>query len=132
MPKRPLNETPQSFPAPGEKLRIPLTSIDKTEDFQLDIRRSRLDLSQITYQARGRQIVVLLRLDINGPPHRNPDDEIVPCPHLHIYQEGYGDKWAYPLAQDKFADTTNLYQTLMDFLTECNVIEQPIIQGGLF
>ncbi|HEY7442131.1 MAG TPA: hypothetical protein VH701_06920 [Vicinamibacterales bacterium] len=26
-----------------------------------------------------------------GAPHRNPDDEEIPCPHLHLYREGYGD-----------------------------------------
>lgn len=132
MPKRSVDGNPHVFPAPGEKMRISLTSVDRTEDFQLDVRRSRIDLAQITYQARARQVVVLVRLDVDGPPHRNPDGEIIPCPHLHIYQEGYGDKWAHPIPEDRFSNVANPYQTLTDFMVHCNVVELPIIQGGLF
>jgi hypothetical protein len=83
------------FPIPGEQLAMPLMSFDKRETFMLDITRSQIKLTKVTYQNPARQ-VILLRLDLNGPPHRNPDDTEIPCPHLHIYREGYGDKWAVP------------------------------------
>jgi len=63
--------------------------------------------------------------------HRNPDNTEVACPHLHVYREGYGDKWAMPL-DDLFADTTDLMNLLEDFMRYCNIIEPPIIQRGLF
>jgi len=65
-----------------------------------------MDFSRITYQNRGRAVVVLLRLDLKGSPLRNPNDEVIPCPHLHIYREGFGDKWAYPLAEGNSAAST--------------------------
>jgi hypothetical protein len=37
-----------------------------------------------------------MRLDLDGPPHRNPDDQEIPCPHLHIYRAGYGDSGPSP------------------------------------
>jgi hypothetical protein len=37
-------------------------------------------------------MVVLVRLDLGGAPHRNPFDEEIGVPHLHLYREGFGDK----------------------------------------
>jgi hypothetical protein len=132
MPKRPAKGDTVQFPSIGGKLVIPLQSVDKTEDFILDVNRSRINIAKITHQNRAHIVVVLLRLDINGSPHRNPDDETVPCPHLHIYREGYGDKWAFPLKTEQFGDTSDMVQTLTDFLNVCNVVELPPIQVGLF
>jgi hypothetical protein len=132
MQKRVSDADVRQFPPPGDKLVIPLESIDKSEDFFLDVSRGRIDLSKVTYQNRARQIIVLMRLDLSGPPHRNPDGEQIMCPHLHTYREGFGDKWAEPVPLDKFSNLANLHQTLTDFLNECNVLEHPTIQAGLF
>jgi hypothetical protein len=132
MAKRRADDEERKFPAPGDRLTIPLVSVDKREDFLLDVTRSQINISKITHQNRARQVIILMRLDVDGPPHRNPDGELIPCPHLHIYREGYGDKWAYALPPGKFEHLSNLNQTFDDFLTECNVIEAPRIQGGLF
>ena len=72
MPKRPSSGLINIFPSPGDRLFIELESLDKTEDFLLDVTRARIDLLKITYQERARQSVVLLRLDVHGAPHRNP------------------------------------------------------------
>jgi len=37
MPKRPSDDKVQQFPAPGERLLIPLVSLDRSEDFLLDV-----------------------------------------------------------------------------------------------
>ncbi|MDP9314470.1 MAG: hypothetical protein M3R24_26930 [Chloroflexota bacterium] len=120
------------FPSPGGLLVIPLISADKRENFFLDIRRSQVNLSKITYQNRARQVVVLVRLDVAGPPHRNPDSVELPCPHIHLYREGYGDKWAYPIPVDKFANTADMWQTLHDFYSYCNITKLPLVERGLF
>lgn len=75
---------------------MPLQSLDKREHFLLDLSRGRIDLQKVKMQNRGRQVVVLVRLYLEGALHRNPDDTEVPAPHLHVYREGYGDKWAVP------------------------------------
>ncbi|MDZ4798679.1 MAG: DUF1829 domain-containing protein [Bryobacteraceae bacterium] len=73
---------------PGARMSIPLASADKREICLLDVSRFQIKISKATYQNRARQTLILMRLDIDGPPHRNPDGEEIPCPHLHIYKEG--------------------------------------------
>ena len=99
-------------------------SLDNREDFLLDITRSQINVAKIAHQNRARHVVILMRLDIQGAPHRNPDAEVIPCPHLHIYREDFGDKWAFRLPAGKFRHLGDLYQTVEDFMTECNVIER--------
>ncbi len=98
----------------------------------LDINRGRINLDKVTYQNRARQVFPLVRLDLNGPPHRNPDGEEVACPHLHLYQEGFMDKWAFPVPTRSFRSLADLWQTLRDFMRYCNIVESPNIQRGLF
>ena len=131
MQKRTADGHAKMFPVPGGKLVLELESVDRTEDFLLDVTRSRIEFSRISYQNRGRSVIVLKRLDLNGPPHRNPDDKTVPCPHLHVYREGFGDKWAEAVPSGRFTDLNNLSQTLSEFMTECNVVEPPTVNPGL-
>jgi hypothetical protein len=126
------DEKEYEFPIPGEKLVIPLTSKDKRENFILDVSRGRIDLGKVTYQNRGRQVVVLVRLDVGGAPHRNPDFEEVACPHLHVYREGYGAKWAIPAPVDKFPNTGDIFQTLFHFMQHCNITTTPNVRKLLF
>ena len=86
MEKRRADDKDWIFPAPGDRFSIPLTSLDKRENFMLDVTRAQIKLTKATYQNRAQQVIVLMRLDIDGPPHRNPDGEEIPCPHLHIYR----------------------------------------------
>lgn len=119
-------------PGPGGAISIPLSSIDRKENFLLDISQSQINLSRGKYQNRGRKVVVLVRLDFGGPPHRNPDGEEITCPHIHIYREGYADKWAYPLSPDVFADINNPSMIYDDFIKYCNITLPPKIQRGLW
>lgn len=59
------------FPSPGERIAIPLTSLDKRENFMLDVTRAQIKLTKATYQNRARSAIILLRLDLDGPPHTN-------------------------------------------------------------
>lgn len=98
----------------------------------LDLRRGRIDLAKATYQNRGRHVVVLVRLDFGGAPHRNPDGTEIGSPHLHLYREGFGDKWAIPVPSGPFGDLSDPWRTLMDFMQYCNIVEVPTIRRGLF
>lgn len=73
-----------------------------------------------------------MRLDLGGAPHRNPDDEEIMSPHLHICREGFGDKWAIAVPDDAFRDLTDIWATLEDFLRFCNITQPPRIEPGLF
>lgn len=120
------------FPEPGGRLAIALTSLDKRENFVLDITRAQIKLTKATYQNRARQAIILMRLDIDGPPHRNPDDQEIPCPHLHIYRQGYGDKWAIPAPVDRYPNVQDLFSTFEAFMRHCNIKDVPPIPKGLF
>jgi hypothetical protein len=132
MEKRAADETEWFFPDPGGRLAIPLTSLDKRESFMLDVTRAQIKLTKATYQNRARAAIILMRLDLDGPPHRNPDGEEIPCPHLHIYREGYGDKWAILAPVDRYTNTLDLFFTFEAFMQHCNITEPPKIQKGLF
>lgn len=73
--KHRLDATEWDYPDLGGAISIPLVSTDRREQFLLDLRRGRIDLARGTYQNRGRQVIVLVRLDFGGAPHRNPDGE---------------------------------------------------------
>jgi hypothetical protein len=92
-----IDPTPYQFPIKGQTLRIPLRSKLGNEEFSLDLYRGMIAMGKHMFQTRARKTVILARLDLGGPPHRNPDGEEIDCPHLHLYREGYDDKWAYPL-----------------------------------
>src|SRR5580693_6557569 len=102
MEKRRANHDRSDFPMRGQSLTLPRLSADKREEFLLDLSRARIDLQKVKMQNRGRQVVVLVRLDLGGAPHRNPDDEEILAPHMHLYREGFGDKWAIPLPAHRF------------------------------
>lgn len=98
----------------------------------LDVTRAQIKLTKATYQDRARQVIILMRLDLDGPPHRNPDGTEIPCPHLHRYREGYGDKWADPAPVGRYTDTFDLFSTFEAFMQHCNITDPPNIQKGLF
>ena len=129
MAKLRTERTAQPFPQPGERREFQLSSRDGREDFILGISRSgRIDVAKMTYQIRYRTVVTLARLDIGGSLHRNPDRESVPCPHIHLYREGYAEKWAWPAA-DRLGelpdDSIQIYPKFCEF---CAIIEPPTLQ----
>ena len=130
--KHRVNDDRHDFPLAGGSLIVPLQSPDKREQFLLDINRNRIDLCKGTYQNRARQVVVLIRLDFGGAPHRNPDGEEIHGPHLHVYKHGFGAKWATPAPIDKFPKTSDIWQALADFMRYCNITQPPHIDRGLF
>lgn len=131
MPKRIEQRTRLDFPNPGEKAWWQATSLDGRERFLFDVNRGRLRLIKCTYQERYRMTEILVRVDLGGPPHRNPDGVVVPCPHIHVYREGFADKWAEPLPDEQFRDSSDLVTTFHDFLQFCKVQEVPEIQASL-
>ncbi|HWU16155.1 MAG TPA: hypothetical protein VN155_00595 [Devosia sp.] len=120
-----------AFPATGEHLTLKLVTADEREFFNVDINRRSIALNKCTFNGRARSAVILARLDLNGAPHRNPDGEELPCPHLHLYREGYADKWAFPVPPGAFSDLSDLRTTCSDFLAYFNVTRPPVIQKDL-
>lgn len=119
------------FPTPGERAVWQAASVDGREKFVMDVNRGRLRLIKCTYQERYRLTEILVRVDVGGPPHRNPDGVVMDCPHIHVYREGFADKWAEPLPQGRFGEPTDLVRTFRDFLGFCNLQHIPEIQASL-
>ena len=120
-----------TFPRPGQSIAIGLKSADGREHFLLDIYKGRIRLKKVSMQTRVRQAVVLIRLDVAGAPHRNPDDTRIACPHLHLYREGFGDKWAFPVPSARFPCLDDEWRTLKHFMRYCNVVRPPRIHRSL-
>lgn len=120
-----------NYPSAGEKLNFEVKSIDDSESFIIDVSVSRMTLNKVTHQERYRKTIPLVRIDINGPQHINPDGKRVSGNHIHLYREGYGDAFAIELP-DNFDKSSN-YKALMSFLRYCNVLEpSKIVTRGLF
>lgn len=132
MDKYRINDKEHRFSVPGRKLIIALASDDGRESFFLDLYRGRRRAYKISLQNRARQTVPLRRLDLQGAKHTNPDGQIVPAPHLHIYREGFRDKWAEPAPPGIFSNLDDVWTTLHDFMQYCNISKLPIIQRDLF
>jgi hypothetical protein len=108
-----------------------LVGEDKRELFLLDVWRGTIRLSKLKLQTRGRKIIVLVRLDIDGAPHDNPDGTKIRGNHIHLYREGFEDKWAYPINTAEFTDPTNILGTFRDFCRFCNITDGPPLQERL-
>lgn len=130
--KHRMDEVVYSYPGPGVELRIPLVSADRREEFILDIRRHRIELVHGgKYQTRARVSEPIARICF-AKPHRNPDGEHVPSEHLHVYREGFGLQWAYPLDGAQFGEPADRWRLLIDFMRHVHITREPIIQPDAF
>lgn len=117
------NQSTFIFPDYGEKEIIEAYSLDKRKKFLIDITpgKSKRRKYKMSYQERYKKDIILLRLDLNGPPHTNPDGTLVSGNHLHIIKEGYDDKFAIEVPDNLIAKDNNV-QTLINFLEYCKII----------
>lgn len=119
------------LPNNGESNVFQLKSTSTSDEFLLDVdRRGRIELSKFKLQNRyALTKLPLVRIDIDSPPHMNPDGTITSRNHIHIYKQFDNDTgnlpWAYDLEdfnQIKF-DKDNI--VFMDIFTEfceyCNI-----------
>lgn len=144
MDKFPEEDKVYDFPNSGGKLILPFTSADKREKFLFDIYRGTIKITKATYQNRVRKAYILRRLDYDGSPHPNPEVEKVPLsilepyngveiptPHIHIYVEGFGEKWAIPADLLMDLNGKDIYEIMGDFFRYCNVKKLPSITKTL-
>lgn len=133
MKKCRVDEAVIPFPLHGRQIVLHLQSLDRRENFLLDISRGRRKELRVKLQTRARTKVRLVRLDIGGRPHRNDDGTVVQPPHLHLYREGFHDRWATAPPANSFSDLGDLQVTLDDFMRFCSIVEPPDIriQKGL-
>jgi len=106
-----------------------LASLDDREKFLLDVWRGTLRLTKLRFQNRVRTVVVLVRLDVDGAPHTNPDGEKLSGTHLHLFKEGFEDKWAYPVDPKVFTLLSDPGTTFQEFCAFCKIESPPPVQG---
>jgi hypothetical protein len=116
---------------PGTDETHELVGDDGREQFLLDLWRGTIRISKLKFQNRARKVIVLARLDLNGAPHTNPDGQRLGGTHLHVYREGYEDRWAFPLDRTQFTNPADFRQAFDDFCRFCNIRDVPQFQGGL-
>jgi len=116
----------------GGTMDFSFISRNRREEFILNYRKDCINLSKRNHNFRGRKVIGVARLDLDGPPHRNPNGEEVSPRHLHLYREGYGLKWAFEIPADRFKNLDDSLQTLEDFMRYCNIVDLPRIRRGLF
>jgi hypothetical protein len=133
MEKISTDDAEYDLPDLGGKISVALASFDKKEHFLLDLYRGQISLKR-TYQNRSRDVIVLARIDF-GVSHRNPPElggHEIGSPHLHIYKEGFGDKYAVEIPRDIFFNLEDKWQVLQDFMKYCNITKVPNFRRGLF
>ena len=110
------------LPPVGSSNAIELKSVQSTKDkFIVYVNRtSKIVKNKYTlylhYPEEG-----LLRMDVNGPDHINPDGKKIPCPHIHMRMDDSGkwDAYAFDLPAI-FGDTDDCISTLQSFLQYCH------------
>jgi len=117
-----------------------LHSHDRREEFLFNIERGIRNRLRLKYQTRARKVIVLARLELNGPRHKNPPgqpyrpNEWLPGTQMHLYREGFDDRVAYllPDVQDwnVAADGDDVTQ-LASFSRFCGVDPLPPVQTAV-
>ena len=111
------------LPALGSQNEIKLRSASPQNDiFTVYINRSsKVNPNKFTLLLRYPE-ENLLRIDIAGPDHHNPDGEVIPCPHIHMRTKDTGrwDAYAYNLPS-VFGDGLDQIELLRSFLLYCHV-----------
>lgn len=131
LPKRFVTNDPLEL-GPALKIKRELVSADGRERFLLDVWCSGVWLGKYTFQNRVRVIVILVRVDVGDTlEHTNPDGVQVSGSHIHIYREGYDDKFAFPLNKYPFGDPADMVRTFEDFASLCHIETLPPIARRL-
>lgn len=104
------------------------------EKFKMDFYRGRSIQMKATHHLRARKSVGLVRVAVNTGGHKNPDGTEVGPNHIHLFRQGAGLSYAYPLSEvteNFFQTPNNLTSLIRDFLLYCNVEPRPSVQDHL-
>ena len=112
------------LPQIGNQTTLELRSVfsDKDRFTVIFNRRGKIRNDKYTLLLRYGKDKGLIRIDVGGPVHTNPDGTIIPCPHIHLQQKNTGawDAWATDIPA-VFGDVTDRLETFRAFLQYCNV-----------
>lgn len=143
------NYIDKEFDFPGKDESIVLDAEDAdSNSYKIDINRKRAIITRCHYLERHPINNVLLRLDIDTKPHKNPNNgEKIGGYHIHIYTDDYGDSVALELDNpllniinpdfdlDRFTidekEENRLYKYFEAFSDFCNIKNIPVYQHKL-
>jgi len=89
--------------------------------FKLDLRKNKIELKVMNCNIRANDCFVLARLCVNDREHKNPDGIKVGETHLHIYKEGFNDRYAYNPEDHGFSDFDNVPALILQFADFCKI-----------
>lgn len=104
-----------------EKWSRDIVSVSSKDAFVLHYNLSSFNIEKFSYHKTYRKTIPLLRFDLNR--HTNPDGVVFEGAHIHIYQEGFDDKIAFPVSEIGISteDELKREEVLERFLDYCNV-----------
>lgn len=120
----------QLGPAPIHWTRQ-INSSATNDIFLLDFYRGSFELSKYTINKRYRQTIIMLRYD-NAGRHTNPDGVLFEGQHVHLYKEGYNDKFAFPVSVIDVTDNDSMEVVFNKIMQFCNVKKFPSIEVPMF
>ncbi|CUU67916.1 Uncharacterised protein [Campylobacter hyointestinalis subsp. hyointestinalis] len=113
---------------------------DKTS-FILDISKSGIKIGKCKFQHRINKIDIIARIDFNSN-HTNPEfktskapnniylsklmqkyslSKLVNTHHMHIFIDGYADKWAFPIIEYELEEHSGIMPQIEQFCDFCNI-----------
>lgn len=125
------------LPTVGENKSFDLAARETEDKFFLDAdRRGRIELKVKLQTRYALTKLPLVRIDLNSPPHINPDGTRVSRDHIHIYRDtdyNTGNlPWAYELNSinifSKDDSSTDFMEVFYHFCEYCH-IESHTVQG---
>lgn len=122
--KRIMQQGSVILPDMGFTAKFELRSVFSEKDrFTVIVNRSsKIREDKYTLMLRYGKDKGLLRIDVGGAAHTNPDGTVIPCPHMHIQQNDTGawDAWATEIPA-VFGNVEDRIETFRVFLQYCNV-----------
>lgn len=132
MPKRVILPSKPFVFAPKCAEYIDVQSTDGQHGFRLYVTLSDRRPGHAKFQFLAPNDATIHRLEDAGPDHKNPDRQVIPCPHLHYVKNGYrSDEWAEHVG-NRFGDPAHLPTCFFGFLSYLNVCHAFELQGRLF
>lgn len=136
-----------TFPSIGEFVQLSAVGKKTGTEYTIDINKKSLLISRSTLQNRMDTSIILVRLDIDTKPHRNPNGEKIGGTHIHIFdkQDSTGS-WAFEVYDNRlkelfplfnFTELSNIKNKPTEdvFISFCKLINctfQTQMQGALF
>ncbi len=99
------------------------------ETFYLHITQTAIDFGNYSTVVRNFQIPLVRACIDPDKKHPNPDGTLIEGVHLHVYREGYLDRYAIPLPRSQFPDIS-IAHFIRDFLIYCNIEDVKINDQG--